>query len=114
MPGGRRGASVFHEVLPFAFYVRKMLPPWRPSNPCFAEAAAFGRIPRETRHMREIVPDWLSRLFLVAILSSPAFGQSYNISTAVGAGVPSNVPGKSTSLGVGIPGLARHHHDGGR
>jgi sugar lactone lactonase YvrE len=55
--------------------------------------------------MGKIVPrmDRLSCLFLAAILSAAAFGQSYIISTAVGAGVPSNVAGKSTSLGVGVP-----------
>jgi sugar lactone lactonase YvrE len=55
--------------------------------------------------MRQIVPaiNWLSCVFLVAIVSPAAFGQSYTISTAVGAGVPSNVQGKSTSLGVGMP-----------
>jgi sugar lactone lactonase YvrE len=40
---------------------------------------------------------------LFAIPPSPARGQSYTISTAVGAGAPSNVQGKSTSLGNNIP-----------
>jgi sugar lactone lactonase YvrE len=37
------------------------------------------------------------------VLSLAAFGQPYTISTAVGAGAPSNVAGKSTSLGSGVP-----------
>ena len=47
--------------------------------------------------------NWLSWVMVVAVLAPAAFGQSYTISTAVGAGVPSNVQGKSTSLGVGVP-----------
>jgi len=45
----------------------------------------------------------LSWVMVVTVLAPAACGQSYTISTAVGAGVPSNVQGKSTSLGVGVP-----------
>lgn len=44
-----------------------------------------------------------SFLLLAAIIIPPAFGQSYTISTAAGAGVPQNVPGKTTSFGSSVP-----------
>ena len=40
---------------------------------------------------------------LFAIFPLATRGQSYTISTAVGAGAPSNVQGKSTSLGTNVP-----------
>jgi hypothetical protein len=45
----------------------------------------------------------ISRAVLCSLLASTALAQSYIISTAVGAGAPSNVQAKATSLGLGVP-----------
>jgi hypothetical protein len=45
----------------------------------------------------------LAGAFLGTILVSAAWAQTYTISTAVGAGLPSYVPGKSANLPAGVP-----------
>src|SRR5579872_3652420 len=42
-------------------------------------------------------------LWLVAVCAPAIFGQPYTISTAVGAGPPSNIPGTSASFASGLP-----------
>ena len=47
--------------------------------------------------------DWRSCLFLLPVCAPAVLGQTYTISTAVGAGPPSNIMGTSASFPSGLP-----------